>query len=133
MKIVKNKILSFTLLELIAVIVIIGILAGIMVPSYNRARERAVDKQAKSVLSLLRAAERSYKMRTGSYLTALDDVPGINSALNLDLIDDGNWEYSISDDGTGFVATMTRNRLGYNRQWTITADDVNATCTGTCP
>ncbi|MDD5292482.1 MAG: prepilin-type N-terminal cleavage/methylation domain-containing protein [Candidatus Omnitrophica bacterium] len=128
----KNTKKAFTLLELIVVVVIIGILSGIMVPSYNRARERAIDKQAKSILSLLRSAQRSYKMETGNYVTSGSTVSAINSALNLDLVDDGNWGYGISSTN-GFTATMSRNKGGYNRKWTIDANNVNATCSALSP
>ncbi|MDD5355544.1 MAG: prepilin-type N-terminal cleavage/methylation domain-containing protein [Candidatus Omnitrophica bacterium] len=134
----KNTKKAFTLLELIVVVVIIGILAGIMVPSYTRARERAIDKQAKSILSLLRSAERNYKMETGVYYpagTSTTSLSDINSNLNLDLVDDGNWDYTVAawNSGATFIAALYRNKGGYIRTWTITSNTVNATCSGTCP
>jgi len=123
---------SFTLIELMVVVIIVGILAGIIVPNHMRAREKAMDKQAKVILSLIRAAERNYKMETGNYVTSGSTPGAINSALNLDIADDGNWAYSLSNTNS-FTATMTRNKGGFGRTWTITANMVNATCSGNCP
>lgn len=127
----KLKTHSFTLIELIAVVVIIGILAAIMVPNYNRARERAVDKQAKAILSLIRAAQRNYKMETGGYCPGTTSISDINTNLRLDLVDDGNWGYSITGSASSFTAELTRptnKNGGYNRKWQLTTNDVNATC-----
>jgi len=111
------------------VVIIVGILAGIALPQYVRSRERAMDKQAKAILSLIRAAERAYKMETGSYYTG-SGIDNINTNLNLDLVDDGNWVGHTITSFVGFTASITRagQAGGYPRSCTITAGDVNATC-----
>ena len=103
-----------------------------MIPQYNRSRERTMDKQAQSILKAIRAGERSYNLDTGLYYSGASSVSDINSGLQLDLVDDGEWVYSVTGT-SGFTATMTRNKGGYNRTWTITSGAVNATCTGSCP
>ena len=118
-------------------VIIVGILASIAVPRYTRARERAMDKQAQTILSLIRAAERVHYMETSEYFPCagcgqVSDVNAINSNLSLDIVDDGNWGIAIGDS-QGFNATLTRNRGGYNRSWTINSTDINATCSGNCP
>ena len=129
----SNFLTGFTLLELMVVLVIIGILASIALPQYYRSRERAMDKQAKAILSLIRAAERTYKMEIGSYYTAGGNVDTINQNLNLDIANDGNWAYGMGSGGGGFIATLSRDKGGYDRTWTINANSVNATCSGGCP
>jgi len=129
---------SFTLMELIIVIVIIGILVGIMVPTYTKAQENAIDKQAKTILSIIYAAEINYLRETGSFYPDPNSgiqtsLAAINSALGLELADNGNWEYKI---GTTSVETwpnpygapaylqtlraaMCRNKGGISRSWYI--------------
>ena len=132
-KVTDVKQRSFTLIELMVVVIIVGILAGIALPQYVRSRERAMDKQAKAILSLIRAAERAYKMEIGSYYTAGGNVDTINQNLNLDLVNDGNWAYGMGSGGGGFTATLSRYKGGYSRTLTIDANSVNATCLGDCP
>ena len=56
---IKN---GFTLIELLVVMVIIGVLAGLILPNYMSARERARDVQRKSDLEQIQKALELYKM-----------------------------------------------------------------------
>jgi prepilin-type N-terminal cleavage/methylation domain-containing protein len=134
-----RKTRSFTLIELIVVVIIIGVLAGLIVPSYLRARERAMDKYAQKTLQIIRAAERSYKTETGTYYplsgntgweNPQQSINLINANLNLDLVYDGSWSIVTHADG---VAEAWRSGGGYERTWRIEPGTVNATCSGTCP
>jgi prepilin-type N-terminal cleavage/methylation domain-containing protein len=124
---------GFTLVELIVVVIILGILAGTIAPQYNRGREKSFDKQAQIILSLIRAAQKTYQTENGYYYTpGATDVPSINSNLSLRLANDGSWNYGISDTN-GFVASAQRDSVGYDRTWVINPSTQNATCTGDCP
>ncbi|MDD5352628.1 MAG: prepilin-type N-terminal cleavage/methylation domain-containing protein [Candidatus Omnitrophica bacterium] len=135
----KDKRRAVTLIELVVVVIIVGILASIALPTYVRSRERTMDKQAQAILSLIRSAERAYRLETGLYYpqstTAVTAIDTINTNLRLDLVSDNSWTYSITGATTGasFTARLTRNRGGYNRYWEITNTAVSASCTGTCP
>jgi type II secretory pathway pseudopilin PulG len=129
---------AFTLMELIVIMIIIGVLTGIMVPNYMRAREKTMDKQALVILPLIRAAERNYKIEHGAYYpdagSIVTSVSDINGNLSLDLVDDNSWQYVLSsDDQTSFTATMDRNKGGYGRQWSITESTSTPVCSGNCP
>lgn len=101
---------GFTVLELLIVIIIVGILAGIAVPSYIKSRERAIDKEAKANLKLIIAASKIYKMENGSiYVSSV--IGNLNSSLRLALPTGSsrNWDYSTSIDSNLSCARATRN------------------------
>jgi len=135
---IKTKKKAFTLMELLVVVIIIGILSSLMFPGYQRAKERAIDRQARTILPMIRAAEREYCAETGHYYPPtgspdVTSVANINSNLKLDITDDGTWNSYCVTDWNNFTASMYRNQGGFERMWEITADQVNATCSGDCP
>ena len=58
---------GFTLIEIMVVVIIIGILAGMALPLYSRAVEKARIAQAVSVLGTIRDAEIRYVTEYGNY------------------------------------------------------------------
>ena len=80
---------GFTLMELLTVIAIMGILAGILLPSLNQARKRARIAKAKAEMNNIRVALMTYYTDFGGYPSNYDiyDNDGIadglpNNALN---------------------------------------------------
>lgn len=65
---------AFTLIELLVVVLIIGILAAVAVPQYQRAVERARAMEAVSNLKALVTAEKVYKMANGTATRDLDKL-----------------------------------------------------------
>lgn len=95
MKIPKRQyLLGFTIIELLVVVMIIGILATMALPAYNRVVERQRADQATSMLGAVRMAQRIYYEETGQYtgsdeglLVRFPDEGGSNR--------DDNWQYAI--------------------------------------
>lgn len=79
---------GFTLIELLVVVLIIGILAAIALPQYQKAVDKARASEAVQMLSKIVNAENTFFLATGTFtqnLTDLDiEVPGIdqNSPAN---------------------------------------------------
>jgi prepilin-type N-terminal cleavage/methylation domain-containing protein len=71
---------GFSLIELLIVVVIIGIIAAIAIPYFERAKQPANAASALSSLRLIHSGEVSYRTLYGRYA----DIPTLASAGNLD-------------------------------------------------
>lgn len=124
---------AFTLIELLVVMIIVGILAGLSIPNYAKTREKALNREAQTALSLIQAAERMYRLRSSTYYNSVV-LNEINNNLRLNLAQQA-WIYTIpSSSSADFEARANRVAGGsWPRYWWINAANANATCSGTCP
>jgi type IV pilus assembly protein PilA len=73
---------GFTLIEILVVILIVGILSAIAVPSFVNQREKAQDTCAKSLLMTARTAMETYLVDHGNYAGVTQtDLNTIESAI----------------------------------------------------
>jgi len=105
---------GFTLIELLVVVLIIGILASVALPQYNKAVEKSRATQALTLLKTLGQAQESYHLANGQYATTFEElsvdlpagfVPGgsFYSYQTVDNHTNGEWVVQIS----------TENNCGY--------------------
>lgn len=86
---------SFTLVELIIVLVVLGILVGLTIPVFTRVRENVLNREADVNLRLIRAAEEIYKLEVGWYI-ACANTHEVNENLDLSLrTAQPNWNYKV--------------------------------------
>jgi prepilin-type N-terminal cleavage/methylation domain-containing protein len=130
---------SFTIVEIMVALVILGIFAALAVPNYMSIRERALNRAIKPILLMIRTAEKDYRMENGVYYpsgTTESSIANINTNLRLGLPVSASLRWSISLDasGAGF-ANATRTGAGADgRIWRIDfPGDANPTCTGGVP
>ncbi len=100
---------GFTLIELLVVVLIIGILAAVALPQYNKAVEKSKATQALTLLKSLGQAQEAYYMANGRYATSFDElsvdlpagfVPGglLYTYRTVDNHTNGEWVVQISTE-----------------------------------
>ncbi len=81
-----QKSLGFTLIELLVVVLIIGILAAVALPQYEKSVEKSRAAEAMIILKSIAEANKVYYMATGNYAEHLDDldveIPGQDIVFN---------------------------------------------------
>ena len=101
---------SFTLIELLIVVAILGIITAIAVPVYNDYIISAKQEAAKNSLRAISLAEVDYRSENNSYFgTRFSSrvTPLINRELfenNKTLDESGDYFYWINRSGSGFTA-----------------------------
>lgn len=119
--------------------IILGILAIIALPMFQKTRERGLDREAEANLKLIQAAERIYIMEAGEYLVCADnDCINTNLKLTLPVGLNKNWDYRVTsgDPSKGFNAEGQRNtgEPVWVRTWDMDEKDETASCSGSgCP
>ena len=70
----KHNKLAFTLIELLVVVLIIGILAAVAVPQYQKAVEKSKAAQAFALLKTTYQAAQSYELANGTWPTSFEEL-----------------------------------------------------------
>jgi prepilin-type N-terminal cleavage/methylation domain-containing protein len=96
---------AFTLLEMLMVVVIIGILATLAVPQYQRTVERASAAEALQNLAAIRSAQLRYSAQHNAFTVAL---PTLDTEVP---VTTGGWSFSAIGKGFAGLARARAERV----------------------
>lgn len=133
-----KKLRSFTLLELLMVVMILGILAAFLVPNYFKNIQMAKQKTARAMLFLMKNGESSYFSQHQTYypLSGTIDITGINgvspAGLGLSVLQPADMYYEC--DGTGIDFTChAYHPTKVAPVWHLSLSSTGGiSCVGTC-
>lgn len=131
MKNVLRNIKGFSMVEVLVVVLIIGILAAVMVPGYEKAAEKSNVAEAAVGLRAIETAARE-KFMTRKELFEIDSLEDIGLVLTSGEMDgDGqwvtkNWTFTISGDEESWAAQAVRNTGDYRLTSTIAPNSRNS-------
>jgi len=116
---------GFTLIELMIVIAVLGILAGIAIPRFSGVQDKAKDANITSVAGTIRSAMEMYSAENGNYPKKSDVSDNYDNLDDqLDTVELPN----ISDVMSAFTYTGDSDGDGTNDDYKIT---IKSSATGT--
>lgn len=95
---------GFTLIELLIVVVIIGILAAIAIPSYTNYLRRGRRADAKTALEQVRAAQEMWRAEKGGYSTVQAALQTTMGAPQTAISDYYTWQFSGTLNANSWTA-----------------------------
>lgn len=118
---------GFTLVELLVVILIIGILAAIAIPSFLNQKGKGEDASAKSSAREAATAEETYYTDNSTYTTSVSALQGIEATLPASGTAGGQMTVGSADANGYSLTVYSKPSL---RAYTITknASGVTRTC-----
>ena len=138
---------AFTLVELLVVVIIVGILAGLGYSSYRGALGKGHSAEAKANLAVLRQLERSYYVENNDVYVAMNNGTGdtLNAGLPLSpaacdyVCNDPNYYFEYLCDTTGSCSACRCTTGGKpspvsgNYTLSLTPGGTFSCSSGTCP
>ena len=122
---------GFTLIEILIVVVIIGILATVAIPTYFKYVQKGYASDAKIQIKNIYMSADMYKQENGSYPTALDDMEDGYLDLKPSVLEKWAFELDIDESGeTGTIVATSTDKMGGGADNVITYDVATGTFTG---
>ena len=100
----RSRQAGVTLVELLTVVVVIAILAGIAIPSYRAYLLRANRSDAKASLLQLQAAQEKFYLSNSAYTDNVKGDPPAGLGMT-DVTQHGYYQLKVVSDGQSYTAT----------------------------
>ena len=127
---------GFTIVEVMIVTVILGVIAGLAVPSYTSSVEQSRANEAQANLNVIYRAEKIYKIDKGAFWPTDADptIDEINAALTIDLAPPQFYSpITIVAGGSGATATFTATATRNGGSWSGRTASIDQTGNYTPP
>ncbi len=112
---------GFTLTEVMIVITILSVMAGLAVPGYFRTIEQSRINEAVTTLNIIHMGEKIYRLNNGMFWDggANASVANIDNSLNIDISPTYYNDIDFSSvNANGYTVRVTRNGTsGGNTSW----------------
>lgn len=116
---------AFTFIELIFVLVVIGVLAGLAIPRFSHTIEKSRTAEAINILQTLRDAQEVYKLENNGVYTATIGSLDVTIPASKNFV-------APTTAAANPIASIQRNAGGYNYTLKIDSDGT-VKCTGVTP
>ena len=115
---------AFTLFEVLMAVMIVGMLAGLGIPTYRKTVERGYWREAQDLLLTIYYGERAYFTSNGAYFGPLDQTSTMAAwrTINMDNPNLGSSPpvtFSVTAAGATLTATATRTQQTPPQSMTI--------------
>ena len=109
---------AFTLTEIMVVLVIIAVVAGLAVPGYFRTVEQSRSNEALTNLNIIHMGEKIYRLNNGVFASGAS-IATLNTSLNTDMSATFYTTVSVTITATTYTARLTRNAVsgGAGTKW----------------
>lgn len=125
---------GFTLIELMLVVVVIGILSSIALPSYNNYIVKSKRTAAQAALSEFANAMERHRLRTGTYSGAVDGDGKPLVFSEQVPVDGGSATYELTAETTATTYKLTATPVGSQQSdGVLTLNHIGERCWGENP
>ena len=114
---------GFTLIEILIVVVIIGILATVAIPTYFSYVEKAYASDAKTQIKNILMNADIYRQEQGSYPDDITEMENGYLDIKESVKEKWNFEIDLSEDGTtGTIVATSTEKMDGGADKTVTFD-----------
>jgi type IV pilus assembly protein PilA len=118
---------GFTLVEMMIVVAIIAVLAGVAIPQYNKYVKKSEASEGIGLMKQIIDAETVYKSTKGSYkeVTSVADL----TVLNIDIPTGAKFQYFKAKECNGAILAKASTDSGYaaDKSIYLASPDINIT------